>query len=99
MRYTPTSAAPVMGVGSVSVLIKADRPRAIDRFIDYFGEPGADLCGEELLDEIDGPRSRRGRSGLNERDPRGRARRRGAGLRGPARADAAGEELTPCAHV
>lgn len=41
-------------------LFKADRPRAIDRFIDYFGSrPGTaalfhrDTCGEALLDAMD----------------------------------------------
>ena len=48
-----TSAAPSRFVTTASVLIKPDRPRAIDRFIDYFGEPGADLCGDEMLDEAD----------------------------------------------
>jgi hypothetical protein len=36
-------------------LFKADRPRTIDRHIDYFGGASADgdLCGEVLLDLLD----------------------------------------------
>ncbi len=38
-------------------LFKADHPRAIDRYIDYFGgaggSPAADPCGERLLDLLD----------------------------------------------
>jgi hypothetical protein len=40
-----------------AVLFKADRPRAIDRTIDFFGDPGAasrDMCGEALLDALTG---------------------------------------------
>lgn len=39
----------------VGPLLKADRPRGIDRYIDYFGDPrgcALDLCGEELLDAL-----------------------------------------------
>ncbi len=38
------------------VLFKRDRPREIDRFINYFGGAGesvADPCGKPLLDAID----------------------------------------------
>jgi len=37
-------------------LFKADRPRAIDRYIDYFGDRswGDDVCGERLLDALAG---------------------------------------------
>jgi hypothetical protein len=41
-------------------LFKADRPRAIDRYIDYFGgRPGyhRDTCGEALLDAMDAENS------------------------------------------
>lgn len=41
------------------LLFKADRPRAIDRYIDYFGGAGGasatadeDRCGEALLDRL-----------------------------------------------
>jgi hypothetical protein len=36
-------------------LFKADHPRAIDRYIDYFGGPSSDPCGEALLDCFDDP--------------------------------------------
>jgi hypothetical protein len=42
-----TIVAPIAG----RVLMKPDRPRTIDRFIDYFGDGGPDVCGERLLDE------------------------------------------------
>jgi hypothetical protein len=40
------------------LFFKADRPRAIDRYIDYFGGAGDasavgdDLCGETLLERL-----------------------------------------------
>jgi hypothetical protein len=36
-------------------IFKADRPRDIDRHIEFFGEPDAgtrDMCGEALLDAL-----------------------------------------------
>lgn len=41
-------------------LFKADRPRAIDRHIDFFGDQAAvarDMCGEALLDALTGAES------------------------------------------
>jgi hypothetical protein len=38
-------------------LFKPDRPRAIDRHIDFFGDHAAaarDMCGEALLDALTG---------------------------------------------
>ncbi len=38
-------------------LFKSDRPRAIDRHIDFFGDQtaaGRDMCGEALLDALTG---------------------------------------------
>jgi hypothetical protein len=38
-----------------SAFFKADRPREIDRHIEFFGEPDAatrDMCGEALLDAL-----------------------------------------------
>ena len=41
-----------------SLFFKADRPRAIDQYIDYFGGAGGasaagdDLCGETLLERL-----------------------------------------------
>jgi len=40
-----------------AALFKHDRPRAIDRHIDFFGDQGAparDMCGEALLDALTG---------------------------------------------
>jgi hypothetical protein len=41
------------------IFFKADRPRAIDRYIDYFGGAGGapaaaddDVCGETLLERL-----------------------------------------------
>jgi hypothetical protein len=34
-------------------LFKPDHPRAIDRYIDYFGGPTSDPCGEGLLDSLE----------------------------------------------
>jgi hypothetical protein len=41
------------------LFFKADRPRAIDRYIDYFGGAGAgcaaagdDLCGETVIERL-----------------------------------------------
>lgn len=34
-------------------LFKVDRPRRIDRYIDYFGGAGHDTCGERLLDALE----------------------------------------------
>lgn len=56
MAHTTIAQAPSpspAGPAAVSVLMKPDRPRSIDRFIDYFGGANADLCGEALLDETD----------------------------------------------
>lgn len=45
-------------------LVKLDRPRAIDRYIDYFGGPVgdaarvADSCGEHLMDCFEADESR-----------------------------------------
>jgi hypothetical protein len=36
-------------------LFKADRPRAIDCYIDYFGGAAGDPCGENLLDCFEDP--------------------------------------------
>ena len=58
MAHTTTAQAPSRSPASpaaVSVLMKPDRPRSIDRLIDYFGGAIADLCGEALLDETDEP--------------------------------------------
>jgi hypothetical protein len=41
-------------------LFKSDRPRAIDRHIDFFGDhaaAGRDMCGEALLDALTGVES------------------------------------------
>jgi hypothetical protein len=41
-------------------LFKSDRPRAIDRHIDFFGDQaaaGRDMCGEVLLDALTGVES------------------------------------------
>ena len=43
-----------------AALFKPDRPRAIDRHIDFFGDQGAparDMCGEALLDALTGAAS------------------------------------------
>jgi hypothetical protein len=53
MTYTSTAPAPSLTTVATA-LVKPDRPRAIDHFIDYFGETAADLCGEELLDQSAG---------------------------------------------
>jgi hypothetical protein len=40
-----------------AALFKPDRPRAIDRHIDFFGDhggPARDMCGEALLDALTG---------------------------------------------
>jgi hypothetical protein len=40
-----------------AALFKPDRPRAIDRHIDFFGDlggPARDMCGEVLLDALTG---------------------------------------------
>jgi len=42
-------------------LFKSDRPRAIDRHIDFFGDQaaaGRDMCGEALLDALTGESER-----------------------------------------
>ena len=34
------------------ILFKDDRPRRIDRVIDYFGDTPAEACGETGLDDL-----------------------------------------------
>jgi hypothetical protein len=57
------AAAPVtvprpQGIGAHALLYKADYPRAIDRYIDFFGEgalltdTGGDRCGDLLLESL-----------------------------------------------
>jgi hypothetical protein len=53
------STPPDHGRQNQDVLFKSDRPRTIDRYIDYFGGAAgtptadADVCGDELLDSVD----------------------------------------------
>jgi hypothetical protein len=61
---TPTHASPaVLAAARASrarrLFFKVDRPRAIDRYIDYFGGAGGaragtgdDPCGETLLEQL-----------------------------------------------
>lgn len=52
---THASKAPLMEPTATTALFKADRPRAIDRHIDFFGDHSAaarDMCGEALLDAL-----------------------------------------------
>ncbi len=45
----------VDGDATTRAFFKPDHPRAIDRYIDYFGDPrhgGTDVCGEGLLDAV-----------------------------------------------
>jgi hypothetical protein len=49
-----------MEPASARSLFKSDRPRAIDRHIDFFGDQaaaGGDMCGEALLDALTGAES------------------------------------------
>ena len=51
-RTTMEAASP-----AAPALFKPDRPRAIDRHIDFFGDQaaaGGDMCGEALLDALTG---------------------------------------------
>ena len=55
---TPTSASKRTR-DARRLLFKADRPRTIDRYIDYFGgagrdsvASGGDVCGETLLERL-----------------------------------------------
>jgi hypothetical protein len=50
MRRATSEAKPRMVASKRRGLFKTDRPRAIDRYIDYFGGPSSDPCGEGLLD-------------------------------------------------
>jgi hypothetical protein len=54
-----TSTAALRARDARRLLFKADRPRAIDHHIDYFGGAGGaatasddDLCGEALLERL-----------------------------------------------
>lgn len=56
---TKTSAASTRTREAGRLFFKADRPRTIDRYIDYFGGAGgasaaaaADRCGETLLERL-----------------------------------------------
>lgn len=56
---TQTSAASLRSREARRLFFKADRPRAIDRYIDYFGGAGAgsaaagdDLCGETVIERL-----------------------------------------------
>jgi hypothetical protein len=56
---TATSPASLRAREARRLFFKADRPRAIDRYIDYFGGAGGgftradeDLCGEVLLERL-----------------------------------------------
>jgi hypothetical protein len=53
MRHEARSGATTAGAGgTAAALFKEDRPRAIDRYIDYFGDGSIghrDVCGEALL--------------------------------------------------
>jgi hypothetical protein len=58
-RATQKSPASLRNREARRMLFKADRPRAIDRYIDYFGGAGAasaalgdDLCGETFLERL-----------------------------------------------
>ena len=57
-RATKTSAALTRTREARRLFFKADRPRAIDRYIDYFGGAGGasaaadDRCGETLLERL-----------------------------------------------
>jgi hypothetical protein len=55
----PTVLAAMRARQARRLLFKADRPRAIDRYIDYFGGAGAvraggdgDPCGQTLLERL-----------------------------------------------
>lgn len=64
MAYVRTSNAPTTPAATTRardarhLFFKADRPRAIDRYIDYFGGAGGagaahdDCCGETLLERL-----------------------------------------------
>jgi hypothetical protein len=52
-----STAVPAPGPSAREVLYKSDHPRAIDRYIDFFGEgilagDSADECGERLLESL-----------------------------------------------
>jgi hypothetical protein len=56
---TQKSAASLRSREARRLFFKADRPRAIDQYIDYFGGAGAasaavanDLCGETFLERL-----------------------------------------------
>lgn len=47
-----TSSAPVWATASREVLFKRDRPRAIDRYIDYFGDPDACAAAQDVVVDV-----------------------------------------------
>ena len=57
-QATRTAAASSRAREARRLFFKADHPRAIDQYIDYFGGAGAsaavgdDLCGETLLERL-----------------------------------------------
>ena len=46
------SSAPAWVTPSREVLFKRDRPRAIDRYIDYFGDPDPSATAQDVVVDV-----------------------------------------------